>query len=251
MNLPDPIFPPLMSGHAVKAPVQPFEHACAEAAVGRLSAGDVVWARNLDRLQLAIVLEPDVERVRAREMLFVAMVALGDSLGALAPPEVAITWGWPRSVYVNGAKLGMVSLELSPEEDENGAPVWMAIGMDLPIRPDPKGPEPGLFVDRTTLYDEGCAELDRTALIESYCRHLLTWIHNWSEDGFKPVHEAWMFRANGRGEKIAIAYEGKEVSGTFLGLDDHGNMLLNGEGGAVLLEVQTALAPIDENPAQE
>lgn len=251
MNLPDPIFPPLMTGHAVKAPQQPFPHACEEAAAGRLGAGDVVWARNLDRLQLAVVLEPDVERIRAREMLFVAMVALGDCLGALAPPEVAVTWGWPRNVYINGAKLGALSLKIAPEEDENGAPAWMIVAMDLPIKPDPKGPEPGLFVNRTTLFDEGCVELDRTALIESYCRHLLTWIHNWGEEGFRPVHEAWMFRANGRGEKIAIAYGGEELTGTFLGLDDHGNMLLNSESGAALLHVETALDEADMNPAQE
>ncbi|WP_162901431.1 biotin/lipoate--protein ligase family protein [Breoghania sp. L-A4] len=201
----------------------------------------MVWARNLDRLQLAVVLEPDVERVRAREMLFVAMVALGDSLGALAPPEVAITWSWPCTVHVNRARLGAMELAIAPDEDENGAPAWMAVGMDLPIRPDPKGPEPGFSMDRTTLYDEGCVELDRTMLIESYCRHLLTWIHTWSEEGFRPVHEAWMFRANGRGESIGVVYEGAEVTGRFLGLDDHGNMLLNADGGTTLLHVETAL----------
>lgn len=240
-----------MTGHPVKAPLLPFPHACEEAAAGRLGAGDVVWARNLDRLQLALVLEPDVERVRAREMLFVAMVALGDSLGALAPPEVAITWGWPRTVYVNGARLGALEMALSPGEDESGAPDWMVIGLDLPIRPDTRGPEPGLYLDRTTLADEGCIELDRSTLIESFCRHLLTWIHTWSEDGFKPVHEAWMFRANGRGEAIAIGYDGERLTGRFLGLDDHGNMLLNTAGGTALLEVETALAPGRTQAAEE
>lgn len=251
VKLPDPVFPPLMTGHPVKSPDQPLARACAGAADGTLGAGDLVWARNLDRLQFALVLEPEVPRDRAREMLFVAMVAIGDSLGALAPPEVGVTFGWPRTIYLNGARLGALSLEMAEGENEDGAPDWMVVGVDLPIRPDPKGPEPGLFLHRTTLFDEGCIELDRTQLIESTCRHLLTWIHRWSEEGFKPVHEAWMFRAKGRNETIAIIYEGGEVSGRFLGLDDHGNMLLNTDGGTELLEVARALAPDQDDTDQE
>lgn len=237
MKLPDPTFPPLLTGHAVKAPDRPFEVACREAETGTLGAGDLVWARNLDRVQAALVLEPDVPPDRAREMLFVAMVAAGDAIGALAPPEVALTWDWPASLRANGGLIGGLSLALPEEMGDDGAPVWLVIGLEIALRPDGRSAEPGHDPDRTTLQDEGCGDLDRTGLIEAWARHLLAWIDTWQQDGFAPVHEAWMFRAGGRGEHITVEHEGASHEGTFLGLDDHGGLLLKGSDGTVVLEV--------------
>ena len=54
MHLEDPQFPPMLKGHAVKAPAKSFAQACRLAQGGKLGAGDVVWSRNSGRAQLAI-----------------------------------------------------------------------------------------------------------------------------------------------------------------------------------------------------
>ncbi|MBL6430641.1 MAG: hypothetical protein HPM95_03315 [Alphaproteobacteria bacterium] len=51
------------------------------------SAGDLVWSRRTDVVSLALVLEPEVPPDRAVEMLFLAMVAANDALGAITPPR--------------------------------------------------------------------------------------------------------------------------------------------------------------------
>jgi hypothetical protein len=40
-------------------------------------------------MQIAVRLEPDVAVRQAGQMLFAMMIGLGDSIGALAPPEIA------------------------------------------------------------------------------------------------------------------------------------------------------------------
>ena len=53
MHVSDQVFPPLLSGHAVRLPLRPFAEACRRAAAGALGAADVVWARNRTRAEMA------------------------------------------------------------------------------------------------------------------------------------------------------------------------------------------------------
>ena len=108
MHLEDPQFPPMLKGHAVKAPAKPFAQACRLAQAGELGAGDVVWSRNAGRAQLAIVLEPEVALERALQMGPLLMVALGDCLGSLCPPKVAVQYRWPGGILLNGSVAGEV-----------------------------------------------------------------------------------------------------------------------------------------------
>src|SRR5437660_1044252 len=75
-----------------------------------MSAGDVVWSRNTGRAQVAIVLEPEVALARALQMGPLLMVALGDSLGSLCPPKLAVQYRWPRGILLNGVIAGQVRL---------------------------------------------------------------------------------------------------------------------------------------------
>ncbi len=234
MHMPDPIFPPLLSGHDVKGARKPFAAACEGAAQGALGAGDVVWSRNAQMLDLAIVLEPEVAFATAVEMMPVGMVAAGDCLGSLTPPQVGVTFTWPNIVRLNGAMAGAVRGAVSGHPAPDAVPDWMVIGFWLRHHRGKGDPEPGEQPDITWLAEEGGAELTRTELIESYCRHLLTWIHSWQEDGFRAVHDSWLYRAAERGGAItARTLEGDPVSGAFLGLDESGNLLVKDESGAV------------------
>ena len=240
MHLADPVFPPLLSGFDVRAPARPFTEALAGAQAGRYGAGDVVWARNTRIVDVAVILEPDVERSRTYEILCAGAVAVSDALGAIAPPEVAITWNWPHILMANKARVGQLRFELSAEDGPDGAPLWLVLGLELAVNPNPDGPEPGLYVGTTTLFDEGCIELDRTRIIEAWARHFLTWLNTWGDDGFKPVHEAYLFRANGYREEIRMTIGDRNLTGTFVGLDDHGHMLLKTADGVEMLHMRQA-----------
>lgn len=244
MHLPEPTFPPLLTGHPVKSPVMPFAHAVEAARAGRLGAGDVVWSRNTSRLDCAIVLEPDVPPERTLEIHYLTMVAFGDALGATAPPEVAVTYGWPATLRVNGGIAGGFRTAMADTCGETGAPDWLVVSVGLAMRGDFSILDPGRDRDHTNLDEEGCSEVDRTTLLDSFCRHFLTWIHTWEEDGFKPVHENWLFRADGYREEIALTYDGRALKGTFIGLDDHGNLLLKTDAGMEVLLTERALGAL-------
>lgn len=227
MHLPDPTFPPLLAGIAVKSPRRPFALARSEAAAGRAGAGDVFWARATDRMDVAIVLEPEVPLDQSMHMPFAAMVALGDALGALAPAEVGVYYRWPGDIIVNGARAGTVRFAIPADADPAEPPAWLVIAVTVAIMADLSNPDPGLDTDNTALYEEGCVDVTRTTLIESFCRHFLVWIRNWEDDGFRQISEVWMERARQFTSEIAV----DRVAGTLLGLDEAGNLLVRPDDG--------------------
>jgi BirA family biotin operon repressor/biotin-[acetyl-CoA-carboxylase] ligase len=174
-----------------------------------------------------------------------SMVALGDCLGALIPPQVGVTFLWPNQICVNGAPAGTFRAAAAAAE-EGVPPAWMVIGLSLRHQRKGGDPEPGDTPDVTWLAEEGGAELTRTQIIESYCRHFLTWLNTWDDEGFRPVHDSWLYRAEQRDQEVTLSHAGEEVSGSFAGLDDSGNLLIKGGDGATRA---LYLADIFERPA--
>lgn len=240
MHLPDPTFPPLLEGHAIPGTQEAFAEACVRAGTGELGAGSVVWSKNVSQIDMAIVLEPDVPLETAVQMMPLAMVAIGDCLGALTPPQVGVTFTWPGDIRVNGGLAGHIRAAASGKRDASSVPDWMVLGLWLRHMHEDREPEPGEVPDRTWLSEEGCAELTRTDFIESYARHFLTWLNDWNDEGFRSIHGSWMFRAEERDGEISVEAGGRTISGVMQGLDDNGNLLVSVDGktqSALLLDV--------------
>src|SRR5439155_420996 len=86
---------------------------------------------------------------------------------------------------------------------------------------------------RTSLSEEAGPDITRTDVLQSLAAHFLTRLHTWQEEGFRPVHDEWLFRAEGREEPVAIAYGSERIEGQVLGLDEHANLLLKAADGKV------------------
>lgn len=225
----------MMTGHELKPGQSPARKAASGAAKGKYGAGDVLWVRDKNTLDCAYVLEPEVNRDQALAMVFTKMVAIGDAIGAIAPPEVAITYHWPNVVRANGASIGTVSAIFS-EQDVDEVPQFMVLHVRLDIRPTADNIDPGLDESKTTLWDEGCGDLDAMQVLDSTARHFMTWIHTWSEEGMQPI----LTQLDGRmeqGHALTVANE----SGHFLGLDEHANLILKQTGGSTVIKAIDAL----------
>lgn len=222
--------PPLLSGFPVVPPVSPLDAARTaltggEAGVGA-GAGDVFWSAETERLSVCLVLEPEVSAARAQEMLFAVMVATGEAIGALCPPELGFSWQWPNRFFANGARVGQAMIEISDARNSEDVPDWMIVGVELRLLPHGEA-EPGLSPDRTSLWDEGAVDLDGPTLISMLSRHFLSWINRWESEGFKPLHDAWLFRCDGRGSPVELLGpdDACQEKGRFIGLDETGNLL--------------------------
>lgn len=198
-----------------------FNRAVVRAGRGRWGAGDLAWLDTDTRLEMALVMEPEVPRERCGEMVPLLAVAFGDAFGAVAPPEVAVTYRWPDRLLVNGAEAGR--LDIRAAEGGSGPPDWLVVGLSLAVRPDARDADPGHDPSRTTLWDEGCGEITVRELAAATARHATANLHLWDTEGFAPIHRAWTPRHAGE--------DG------FVGLDERGNALVRRDGRTVLRDL--------------
>lgn len=233
MHVPDPAFPPLLSGHPVRLPMRPFPEACRRAAAGKLGAADVVWARNRERADVAIVLEPEVPLRTALQMGPVMMVAALDCLGALLPPHSAVLVRWPDKVLLNLGEVGRIELAAAAARAHE-APAWLVVGASIAVEHTDRKHEPGETAHLTALHEEGARHLTRSTVLESLAAYFLSWLNTWTDDGFRPVHDHLIGRIEGYEEPADIGEGSARVRGRALGLDDELNLLVKpGDGGPV------------------
>ena len=230
----EPAFPPLMQGHAVDAGIDPFEKACAMAALG-CDAGTIVYNVGANRLAAALIMAPEVPLEQAMAMLPTCGVGFQNALGAIAPPEVAVHLEWAGGLRINGASCGRLRV-MAGTTDPAAMPGWLVVGLELPLMLTDA--VPGDAPDRTALYEEGCADVDPVALLEGWARHTLVWITRWEDaDGPRALHSEWRGVAHGIGEETAI--DGQ--TGTFMGVDENFGMLLRTGGDTRLIPLSTVL----------
>jgi len=228
-----PAFPPLMQGHAVDAGIDPFEKACAMAALG-CDAGTIVYSVGVNRVAAALVMAPEVPLEEAMAMLPTCGVGFQNALGALAPPEVAVHLEWAGGLRVNGASCGRMRA-MAGAEDPNEMPGWLVVGFELPLVL--LSAVPGDDPDQTALYEEGCADVAPTQLLESWARHTLVWINRWEDEGSRPLHAEWRGLAHAMGEEVEINGQ----TGTFLGVDENFGMLLRSGETTDLIPLSSVL----------
>lgn len=213
-----PHFPPLLKGMAVADGADPFGAACALAAEG-CDAGTVLYSIQTDRLRAALVFAPEVALADAMAVLVVCGVGFQNALGALSPPEVAVHLDWDGGIRVNGGRCGKLRVAANTG-DPDLVPGWMVVGFDLSLIRFADAP--GVTPDVTSLYDEGCADVEPVQLVEAWARHLLVWLNRWLEEGNRPLHGEWSGIVWGLNQPASFG----TARGTLTGTDERFGMLL-------------------------
>ena len=245
MHLPDPDFPPILTAYPVKAPAHAFETACRRAAAGELGAADLVWARSTERAELALVLEPEVARTQALQMKPLLFVAIADCIGGLMPPKTAVHLRWPDTILLNGAAAGDIQFAIAPSAAAE-VPGWLVIGARIQVTSPHVDREPGEASDITSIHDECGTSLNRTEILRSLSAHILSWLHVWQDDGFRPVSDRFVPLIEGYETDVELRAGDRAVGGRVLGLTDEMQLLVKlADGGTVVLGDPSMGEPTD------
>ena len=235
-----PTLPPLLRPIAVAPDWHPFERCLGLAAEGA-AAGTLLWRIGEDACEGAVVLAPEQPREPSLPIVLIAMLGLGDALGAMVPPMVAVTFGWPDRIEVNRGVIGGVRFACAATATAEAVPDWLVIGFGIAMRGRrTAGTTPARF-RRTTLADEDCGEVMALDLLEGFGRHFLSWINRWQEEGVEPVQRAWLSRATGLGKRIEVPVGDQVRAGTFEGLSETGALRLVRDGVAQTIALDEAI----------
>lgn len=199
--------PPVFHLVTVREAGDAFQHALSRQ---DKSAGLLVWARRFQLAEFAVVLEPGEPLAVARLAAYAGMNALADTLAVLCPPEKPVEFGWPDTLLLDGGILGGGRLAWPETCREDETPDWLVFGGMLRTAGHYRT-EPGEWTRGVALAEEGIWDIQPAEIVESFARHLMSALHDWSE--FGPRHEVSRFM-----ERM------QQSTGSKVHLDEAGNL---------------------------
>ncbi len=186
-----PQFPP---GYTVRlCPDDPFTTAVAAAEDGA-DDGLLLWQDRRDAFNAALVLRPLDPIAVSLQLAYVAQLGLLDGLAAVAPPETDVELAWPDRLLVNGACAGGIRVvhgKLVEKQEMSDVPDWLALGLYLQLQGNPYDDAPGVDLEYTNLFEEGCGDVTAAMLIEAFSRHFLKWLDRWLDQGWGDIRKRY------------------------------------------------------------
>ncbi len=225
----EPSLPPLFTFEPVSGDTAPVAAAIALASASDDATGRLLRATRPDRLDCALVLNPERPVEEALKVVAVAGVALNDALGSIIPPQISVTFGWPDRIMINNALAGGFTMAFPEDSKPGDLPDWSVLGLSIDILGDPMA-SGALAGSKTSLSHEGVVEVGPVLIVESFTRHFLAWLNRWETQGFEIVRNAWIGRADGYEQPVEFTLPGGEIKGRLLDIDAEGGLKVSRRG---------------------
>lgn len=226
-------FPPLVTPFRLRERLDAFEAAQEQAA--EAGAGSLFYVGRFELLEFALVLEPEEPLRLARKIFFAGMNAMADALSVLAPPEKAISFAYPGSLYFDGALIGGGRLAWPRGMDEEKSANWLVFG-GMVRAGGMRDLGAGLSPEITTLDDEGFENWSPELFAASFARHFMVEVDSWLEKGFSGIGPRYLGRL------------AKEKGQGKRGIDVNGDLLIHpvdGQQGAARVPFLEGLQAAD------
>ena len=182
-----------------------------------------VWESPPGNLYSSVIVYPDVAATVRPQLSLIAGLAVA-GIGEAMLPGCPISLKWPNDVLATGLKLAGILLETDTAPDGSTAVI---IGTGINVAHAPAGTRYGAtFLDALAP-----APVTIERCLDGYLNALTAWYDVWMRDGFEPVRDAWMQRAEGLGRMVDVDTGAGIRRGTFIGLSPDGQMLLRGADG--------------------
>lgn len=186
------------------------------------------WVSPRGNLYASALLRPAVPPAQAGLYSFVTAVALAEALVEVAPrTDAGLTVKWPNDLRIAGAKVSGILLESGATPD--GQVDHLVIGTGVNVRFVPEGADERYPVTCLAAYGQEDVE----AVAMAYLHRLAAWCDRFEAEGFAPVRQAWLARAEGLGGTVTVRLGREELAGRFRALDEEGALQLELPDGSL------------------
>lgn len=183
------------------------------------------WASDPGNLYATLLQRFSCPPMVLNQLSLLAGVACHDAIAAVARPQIlsGLRLKWPNDVLIGDAKcVGILS---ESQQGVGEVVVVMGIGINIATHPEAIG-RPA-----TCLRAHGIAA-SPDEMHAALADRMAHWIEKWAEGGnFAALRAAWLERAGPIGEPMSVNTGRERMTGTFLGLDATGALLLRDDIG--------------------
>ena len=141
-------------------------------------------------------------------------------------------------MLVSGKKISGILLESSVDASALVDSLVVGIGVNVASHPPPE------IVDyaATSLHAEGAGEETAGSMLARFCLAFVDWHGQWRAEGFEPVRQAWLERADKLHQPIEVRLEEEIAAGVFTDIDTSGALVLQQGGKRRLIVAGDVLA---------
>jgi hypothetical protein len=158
-----------------------------------LGAGTLVWIDRPSRIELSVVLEPNVPLMSSRWTFFVGMIALAGTVASSCSPGTDISFGWPDAIWLDSTRLGGGRLGCPAACCDEDVPPWLVFSASLE-EPRRWAIDPEREED-SPLSAQVAYQVNRHArLVEAFARNFLRGLNLWEEQGSKSIARCYTTR---------------------------------------------------------
>jgi BirA family biotin operon repressor/biotin-[acetyl-CoA-carboxylase] ligase len=202
-------------------------------------------------LYASVLFRPHFHPREAARFSLITSLALADAIEELS---LAPAIKWPNDVLVGGRKVAGALVEC-PTRGERIDFLVLGVGVNVNVEQSALQAALGpAAAAATSLREAAGHRLDRNVLAAAYLSRLDAWARRYQAEGAEPILTAWRERDVLTGRRIEIRSSRSTVQGRALGVDGHGQLVLENSGGrrhAVLTEeirIIEQAAPPERNP---
>lgn len=188
------------------------------------------WSTERGNFSATLLLRPPGGPTDHALRSFVTALALYDALVEITGRPELFSLKWPNDVLLNGQKLAGILLESG---SVGGAP-YLSIGIGINLRhvPPPEVLEPGA-TPPVALSEATGISVTPEEMLDYLAAAFARREAQFATYGFGSIRTAWLAHAARLGEVVTARMPGREVTGTFVTLDDHGAIVLQTAQGRV------------------
>lgn len=184
------------------------------------------WVSTPGNLYATLLICDPAAPERAPELSFVAALAVYDAIaGRAAIPQAKLAFKWPNDILCGMRKLAGILIE----SEITSPRLAVAIGVGVNCTHHPTD----VAYPATDLASAGAAVRAEDlffALSGTMARRLDQWRRG---AGFAGIRGDWLAHAQGIGKDIRVRLLGRELTGRFAALDEHGRLLLQLADGTI------------------
>jgi BirA family biotin operon repressor/biotin-[acetyl-CoA-carboxylase] ligase len=179
-------------------------------------------------IYLSLLLHPRLPPTRLPPLTLMVAVAAAEALTEVGAHTVALKW--PNDVEVDGKKVAGILTEatLTPEGH-----LAVVIGIGINVNTTPEQFPPALRPHVTSLALALGAPVSRAPLVARLLGHLERLYEVLLHTGLTPILERWQYYGRIAGRPVRFTVGTAVQTGTVVGLDDDGALLVQGGHGPV------------------
>lgn len=186
------------------------------------------WADPEGNFAATLVMHPHEAPDQIALRSFVAALALFDAFAEVTGHTAPFSLKWPNDVLLNGGKVAGILLEAGGPQSAR----YLAIGIGVNLSAVPEAPE-GATTQPVALAEETGTLTTPEEFLDALAPAFAKWEAQFTTYGFAPIRRAWLSHAAKLGEVITARTMRDEMTGTFEGIDEAGNLILKTAQGTV------------------